>query len=436
MTKSYTRIWYTIRSELLNTLDSLGRTGEYLAICALVMHALYSAMNLQSGYPDPYWIRLIPAVILIGFVAANRLLSDKHRTPRSILFALALGTSCPFFFTYVVLYEASLGTGSETFFVRQIEWCVGFAITLLLISRVLTGTILVLLFTLLGIGAFAATNNLSDLQWPDPSLPPSSVWILAMLYIAFAGLKSLTGTEHSTQMTKALIGSLAHEVRTPLASIQNFSSAAHRRLEELTTDLSNHQDAERVSVALHCMKSIHGQVIYAHETINMLIYTANPTTTDSKNQTCSVAASIDEAIARFPFSNDYERELIEVVRTKNFRAPLSSTGLTLVIMNLLKNSVYHAQSGGDKVVISWSADTGQIWCKNNGRKLSKEAAKHAFEAFFTTHEYSTNSGLGLWFCRKIAENAGGHIDIEQSGKWCVTSLSLPVIEKSVSAHRG
>ena len=76
--------------------------------------------------------------------------------------------------------------------------------------------------------------------------------------------------------------------------------------------------------------------------------------------------------------------------------------------------------------VGWNKNHRQleVWVEDDGPGLSSEA--NLFVPFFTTKP--GGSGIGLVLCRKITENHGGSLTLEnrQGSQGCVAKLRLPL----------
>lgn len=104
--------------------------------------------------------------------------------------------------------------------------------------------------------------------------------------------------------------------------------------------------------------------------------------------------------------------------------PLDAAALRALIFNLVNNAIQASKPGGhvdvtfdvvDQVFVLTVAD--------DGAGMSPAVLARCTELFFTTKR--AGSGIGLALCRKVAEEAGGHLDIH-STQGMGTSVTLRV----------
>ena len=68
---------------------------------------------------------------------------------------------------------------------------------------------------------------------------------------------------------------------------------------------------------------------------------------------------------------------------------------------------------------------------DNGAGMTEEVRRRALEMFFTTKPRGLGTGLGLPLVRKVAEGAGGVLEIESAvGKGTTVTLVLPKAEQA------
>ena len=99
--------------------------------------------------------------------------------------------------------------------------------------------------------------------------------------------------------------------------------------------------------------------------------------------------------------------------------------LLQVFLNLVLNSLDATEEGGT-IEIATDADDDyvRVMVRDNGQGIDPADQARLFQPYFTTK--STGTGLGLFVCHKIVENAGGAIELLQSSPVGTTFVvSLP-----------
>jgi PAS domain S-box-containing protein len=120
------------------------------------------------------------------------------------------------------------------------------------------------------------------------------------------------------------------------------------------------------------------------------------------------------------------------------RAAVPAHGLTQAMLNLVVNAGEAIPGPAERkrrqgYVRLWAQPlddaTGQ-WIRlgvtDNGSGMSEDVKRRAFDMFFTTKPRGLGTGLGLALVRKVAERAGGKVEIEsQIGKGTSVVLIVP-----------
>ena len=240
----------------------------------------------------------------------------------------------------------------------------------------------------------------------------------------------------------AIGANLAHELRTPLASIGAISKGVTNLLPVLTDAYDKAKAAgiqvgplrrsqlERLNSAL---ASIRNEVEYSKTIIDiLLVNTADKPLSDVENDQFDVAAAIEESVDRYPFNNRRERELITVEISRNFEVVAPRLLVIHVLFNLIKNAVYFVQKAGKGVIqISSSVEDGQgrIIVHDTGVGIPAAIKPHVFERFYTSTHTGQGAGIGLSFCRLVMDSIGGSITCDsKEGEYTTFVLTFPNIK--------
>ncbi len=121
---------------------------------------------------------------------------------------------------------------------------------------------------------------------------------------------------------------------------------------------------------------------------------------------------------------------ISVVRELDENLPRTMADpmqLQQVFMNLLLNAVEAMSTGGVLTIKTWhepSDDSIQISISDTGKGIDNELMARIFEPFFTTKPKGT--GLGLAITKRLIEQHGGSIAVENLLKGVMFRIGLPV----------
>lgn len=213
-----------------------------------------------------------------------------------------------------------------------------------------------------------------------------------------------------------MVASLAHQVRTPLATaLLYISHLARPQLD----------DGERLRVA----DKIHGRLRHLEHLVNDMLVFARGGVSVAESVAIrplleDVAQTIEPAMAeagcRFDFTNLADSPSL----------PGNREALAGAITNLLANAMQVCGRGG---VIHLSArstdDTVSIRVRDNGPGVAPEVQGRIFEPFFTTRAGGT--GLGLAVVQAVAQAHRGSAWVEsQPGQGATFGITLPLVGSS------
>lgn len=234
---------------------------------------------------------------------------------------------------------------------------------------------------------------------------PSAEDELADLSDAFNGMAD--ALEHTEATRRRLLADLAHELRTPLATIEAYHEGLVDGVVEADADtLATLQDAtgrlQRLVEDLSLVSSAEeGQLSYDLRPIDLA-------------ELIRVAVDALAPGAR-------ERGL--QVETRTPAAPVTVEGdrdrLAQVLANLLKNALEHTP-GGRSVTASLTTtdDRAVVTIADTGGGIDPEHLTHVFERFFRadpSRRHVAGSGIGLTISRAIVQGHGGEITAHSDG---------------------
>jgi len=223
---------------------------------------------------------------------------------------------------------------------------------------------------------------------------------------------------------------IAHEIRTPLATIRNQSRILAQCLPDLLAGYEHavhHGHVQSTLPAaqlqyLHQLNQhIETEIRRSNFIVDMMLASARAGAlhpTDFANH--SVKKCVDEALASYPFENTM-RSKVSVRGANDFTFFGSDVLLVYVLYNLFKNALHAIKVAGRGEVEIMLAGR-QLLVTDTGSGIPDDVLPHVFEPFYTTG----GTGMGLAFCQKVITAFGGKIYCEsQAGRYTRFSLSFP-----------
>ena len=240
------------------------------------------------------------------------------------------------------------------------------------------------------------------------------------------GLSSANMRREHLANTLATMGIMAHELRTPLATMSLIGDAVRG-----SASADSKPDPERIE---QLATRLHMLVRNMNHQIDTQIANARLMRLPGHREAVSAGNLVREAIANYPFRSTRERDSVQVRIHQEFMFEGSQALFAQVIDNLVKNalrslaSASSASQPGDLLVeVQAVARRGRISVIDRGVGIDPEFQPRIFEPFFSTNR-GTGHGLGLAFCRRVVQSARGSIRVKsEPGQGATFTIELPVM---------
>jgi len=241
------------------------------------------------------------------------------------------------------------------------------------------------------------------------------------------GLSSANLRREHLNHTLTTMGIMAHELRTPLATMSLIGDAM--RSEAVSPTLTDGEPRlEKLATRLHTL------VRNMNHQIDTQIANARLLKLPGHTEVVSAAALVREVLRDYPYRNPRERDSVVLQVRRDFRFESSRALFSQVIDNLLKNafrSLAAANSStlpGDLLVeIDSLQNRGCIFVTDKGVGIEPELQPQIFEPFFSTDK-GTGHGLGLAFCQRVIQSAGGSIRVKSApARGAAFTIELPIV---------
>jgi two-component system CAI-1 autoinducer sensor kinase/phosphatase CqsS len=223
---------------------------------------------------------------------------------------------------------------------------------------------------------------------------------------------------------------IAHEMRTPLATLRNQSRMLTRAMPELLAGYHSALahgliPAGLTAPQLHYLAGL-GQHMEKETSrsnfiVDMRRASARAGALDRADfANYSAKKCVDEALASYPFESAM-RDKVRVRGSNDFTFFGSDVLLVYVLYNLFKNALHAIKVAGRGEVEIRLADR-KLMVMDTGAGIPEDILPHVFEPFYSTG----GTGMGLAFCQKVITAFGGNIQCEsKAGKYTCILISLP-----------
>lgn len=214
-----------------------------------------------------------------------------------------------------------------------------------------------------------------------------------------------------------MVGSIAHEIRNPLGSVELFASMLRK---DLRDQPQLRAYAEHISMAVQSMDRLLS---------NLLVYTRPDCSRLGWNET--------ELLIRDVLTLATHAMLPASVEVRCLVDPLvpmiwcDGAKMKQVLLNLVLNAVQAMPEGGMLILTatvapatSQESPAVQLTVSDTGTGIPPELQSRVFDPFFTTKDQGT--GLGLAIVHALVEAHHGRIDVEsRSGQGTSFLITLP-----------
>jgi len=271
--------------------------------------------------------------------------------------------------------------------------------------------------------------------WGPPVAVPMTTELLLTntMVIAFCvsmglllGISSANLRREHLSHTLTTMGIMAHELRTPLATMSLIGDAIRGAAGERGN--ATGRNLEQLSTRLHTL------VRNMNHQIDMQIANARLMRLPGHKEAVSAADLVREAVTNYPFRSARERESVVVRVNNDFLFQGSHALFAQVIDNLMKNAMRSlaaastaAQPGDLTIEVDALGRRGRIFFSDRGIGIDPLLQPRIFEPFFSTNR-GTGHGLGLAFCQRVIDSAQGTIRVKsEPGRGAVFTIELPVL---------
>lgn len=234
---------------------------------------------------------------------------------------------------------------------------------------------------------------------------------------------------------KALGGTIAHEMRTPLSSIHVSASGLKDCLPALVDGYQQARAAglkvPRISqLALESVANVPERMRYicasSLNIIDMLLLQLRDKDWSAHFSNCHIKDCVETALNEYCFREN-ERALVDISGIENFKFYGNRYLVIHILYNLMRNAFTFIQSEKRGFITMWTSESPNDYILHfcdTAKGINVRDLPHIFEQGFSKR--SGGSGVGLHYCRRMMTTMQGNITVKSvEGKFCEFMLSFP-----------
>lgn len=300
---------------------------------------------------------------------------------------------------------------------------------------------LVSVFVGCGLGALLDTF-FHHAEIPYHTLGPiAAVWLFAGAGAVLCDLSRVIAWRVRSDSLRTMSSTIAHELRTPLASIQLAATGLERHFPELIAGydaaiaaglIKPRMRARSLAVVRDLAETVASEAEHAQVTIEMLLAAAQISHQQAMGRV-DAGATIAAAAARYPYGSTGERERVSVNVQENFTFLGWAPALTNVVFNLLKNAIHYTAKKGDAVIylqVDRVGDGyGRIIVFDTGAGIPAGTLPLVFERYVSGQgRPDTALGIGLAYCQDVVRKMSGTITCSsREGVFTRFTITFPTL---------
>lgn len=348
---------------------------------------------------EEFSLRLI-ATVLCGLLALNKFWPNVLLKWLPVFWYAVLLFCLPYFFSYLTL----INHGSTLWLMN----CVSAIFFLLLVTSVLGALILLGLGVGLSFISYYYLFNHSFTYIPGTI----SLFSLMVTFIAAIIIGALFARDreiiHAGRLSgmRILAGSIAHDLRTPLASIH-----LQAELQELILDKLNNSEVQKdLKESLH---KITRGIEMGNQLISMQLNNIQRDKFDTATFSIHlIKGLLEKTLHDYPLKEE-QKALIHFNDKSDFPVWIDEIAFKNMMWNLLKNGFEFIKETGKGDIEVWleagdeKDNFNYLHVKDTAKGLYAKNLDKIFDSFYSDRKDGT--GLGLSYCKLLMQAAGGDI---------------------------
>lgn len=372
--------------------------------CFPLYYAIFTWLAPQP-YESPA-LRVAGTALALGGLLARRL-PPRQRD----LYTLLLVTfELPFFCTFMYLMNDANAAWSQVMLVMLVAL---FHFDFRKALRAGSAGIVLAALLAWAMGAGPHLRSTAVLQ-----LLPVQLFLVGWMWVFSLSRKALE--EEKLEGLGEGLGAVAHEMRTPLASLD----ANVRGLSRL-----QQRSGQENPVMRQALGRMQYEVRHMNHMIDLFLLSAQAVRQKlDPHETVSMLDTVESALRRYPFTGEVQRQLVALQVRGDFRFGGQNELAIMLLLNLLRNAMQAVQRAGKgrvRIVIDGARPAPRVLVIDTGCGIAARHLPLIFQRFFAYPEHN-GAGIGLALCRQVMQawNARLHC-VSREHAYAIFVLEFP-----------
>ncbi|NRR30105.1 HAMP domain-containing histidine kinase [Oxalobacteraceae bacterium] len=333
---------------------------------------------------------------------------------------VALSYIFPFFFTFMFLMNDASGVWSESLLVGVI---VLFHFdTSLALRTYLTGTALAC--------AAVALLGQGDVLLHPGTLQQLPIHLFMIAALSVAKVSRNVLAQEKLAGLGAGLATVAHELRTPLASVDANVRGLFRLLPGAPAPAKTDQLA-----LLDALSRIQFEVRHMNHMIDLFLLSATAVKRNlAPTERVSMEAMVSSVLRRYPFTSQAQQRSVALEVRANFEFSGQSELSVVILLNLLRNAlkaVARAGKGRVRIIIDGARGNPRLLFIDTACGVAPRNLPLIFRRFYSFPPHN-GTGIGLALCKEIMEAWQASIHcVSRESAYAIFVLEFPKYRPSL-----
>lgn len=402
---------------------------KYIGIIGALIYVTFYLIRFTRPNPHPLddLAPRLAVIVLFALLAARDHWPEKLRKYYLGYSYAALIACMPFFNVYFSLERHGGIPAISNCFI---------ALTFLVMLTDWRNTI-AMLVTGIGLASALYFGTHPQGKWPRDLLAQIPAYLIVLIGGGAFRLSEKQIDREKQRLANALAGSIAHEVRNPLARIKHALERMHVALPSPTTlGAAQALGPAQTEDLYRQLAESEVAVKRGLQVIAMTLDEVGEKPIDATGfATLSAADATRKALQEYAFQSDEEAARVHLQVNEDFVFRGDETAYLFVIFNLLKNALYYlAAFPRSEVVIT--IGERQVIVEDHGPGIAPEVMARLFQPFVSVGK-GGGTGLGLTYCRRAMRAFGGDVECDSvAGEYTRFTLRFaPGAPQDVREHQ-